>query len=266
MKFGFKVNTIALTIIILLSACQSTKDIAYFQDAHNGKEVNTTPKQIKLRPEDKLTIIVNTRKKEFTDILNLPYVTRQLGMQNSYGTTQGVSAYTIDQNGEIDFPELGKIRISGMTRQEAAQKIKDELITTSLVDNAVVTVEFANLNFSILGEVKNPGRYKIDRDVLTILDAISMAGDLTIQGQRTNIRLIRSFEDGKQKNYNINLCSLDELYASPAYYLQQNDVIYVEPNEMRARQSTVNGNNIRSSSFWISLASLLTSVTLIFVR
>ena len=122
-----------------------------------------------------------------------------------------------------------------------------------------------NLAISVLGEVGKPGRYNIDRDKITLLDAISMAGDLTIYGKRDNVYVMRN-EGGKQTSYQVNLLSAQDVYSSPAYYLQQNDVIYVEPNSVRARQSTVNGNNVRSTSFWISLASLLTTITVLFVK
>ena len=126
-------------------------------------------------------------------------------------------------------------------------------------------MEFANLYISVLGEVNKPGRYDIEQDQVTLLDAIGMAGDLTIFGKRTNVIVLRD-ENGKKVSYNVNLTSAYDLYASPAYYLQQKDVVYVEPNETKARQSTVNGNNVRSTSFWISLASLLTSVAVLIFK
>ena len=129
----------------------------------------------------------------------------------------------------------------------------------------MVTVEYMNLTVTVLGEVANPGRFSIDKDRLTLLDALSMAGDLTIYGKRDNVSVQRE-EGGKQVIYKVNINSGKELYASPVYYLQQNDVIYVEPNSVRARQSTVNGNNIRSASFWMSLASLLTTIVVLFVK
>lgn len=257
---------IVISMILLLASCTSTKEIAYFQDSEHGRSASVAQKQITLRPEDKITILVNTRNQELTNMFNLPYVSRQLGTQTNYGQTQGVSCYTVDNEGNIDFPQLGKVHIAGMTRNMVAETIKSKLVGANLVKDPIVTVEFANLTFSVLGEVKNPNRYPIDRDAITILDAISRAGDLTIHGLRTNVKVLRMNEDGTQKSYIVNLCSLEELQNSPVFYLQQNDVVYVEPNEMRARQSTVNGNNVRSSSFWISLASLLTSVTLIFVK
>ena len=252
--------------ILLFLSCGSTKDIAYFQDAQQGKEIKIEHRPITLRPEDKISIIVNTRKAELANALNLPYMSRQLGHNNLSGQSQGVSGYTLDTEGNINFPELGKIHIAGMTRSQAAEHIRQKLIEKNLVQDAVVTVEFMNLTYSVLGEVKSPQSYPINKDAVTILDAISQAGDLTIQGQRTNIKVLRKEENNIQKVYTVNICSLEELQNSPVYYLQQNDVVYVEPNEMRARQATVNGNNVRSSAFWISLASLLTSITSLLTR
>jgi polysaccharide export outer membrane protein len=118
-----------------------------------------------------------------------------------------------------------------------------------------------NLQISILGEVSKPGRYNIVQDKITILEALSMAGDMSIYGKRENVRVIRN-ENGVQKTYTINLCSATEVFDSPVYYLQQNDVVYVEPNSMRTRQSTVNGNNIRSANFWTSMVSVFVTVAI----
>lgn len=253
-------------MLLMFASCTSTKDIAYFQDAQHGKEATITPRPITLRPGDKVSIVVNTRNQELNNMFNLAYVSRYIGVSTTTGTQQGLACYTIDDNGEIDFPEAGKIHIAGMTRHQVSDAIKEKLTTKNLVKDAVITVEFVNLKYSVLGEVKSPNSYPIDRDAVTLLDAISKAGDLNIQGQRTNVRVIRTDDDGRQKVYAVNLCSIDDLLNSPAYYIQQNDVVYVEPNKMRARQSTVNGNNVRSSSFWISLASLLTSVINLITR
>ena len=142
---------------------------------------------------------------------------------------------------------------------------KKELQSHDLIKDPVVTVEFMNLSVNVMGEVNRPGRYNIDKDHLTILDALSQAGDLTIYGKREKVLVLRN-ENGKQRVYGINLCSADHLYSSPVYYLQQNDVVYVEPNDTKARQSTVNGNNVRSTSFWISLASLLTTISVLIFK
>ena len=254
---------------LLLSSCGSSKQVVYFQDMQPGESEIVLPEAqaITVRPEDKISIIVNSRDPQLTDLFNLPILSRQLGQSlrgsgTSSGSSQGVSAYTVDASGEIDFPVLGKIYVAGMKREEIAAYIKDALIRENLVKDPVVTVEFANLCVSVLGEVNNPGRFSIDRDRLTILDALSMAGDLTIYGNRFKVMVLRQ-EGDVQRVYGIDLTSGNHVYTSPAYYLQQNDVVYVEPNNVKARQSTVNGNNVRSTSFWISLASLLTSIAIL---
>lgn len=265
--------TLSLLFIgmIMLSSCGSSKDVVYFQDlGPDQTEIKLPVSQaITIKPEDKISIIVNSRDPQLTDMFNLPYVTRQLGQSlrsdYSVGSNSGISGYTVDENGEIDFPVLGKIYVAGKTRQEIADYIKSELVRDNLVKDPVVTVEFMNLCIAVLGEVNAPGRFAIDRDRVTILDALSMAGDLTIYGNRTNVLVLRQ-EGGTQRVYAIDLTSGRQVYSSPAYFLQQNDVVYVEPNEMKARQSTVNGNNVRSTSFWISLASLLTSVAILIVN
>ena len=252
---------------LILTACGTTTEIAYFQDMTTYSSV-TLPETmvITVRPEDKISIIVNSRDPQLTELFNLPYIARYLGRSttnnytNSY--SQGVSGYTVDSNGEIDFPILGKIKVGGKTREQIAEHIKNELVREDLVRDPVVTVEFMNLCISVLGEVNNPGRFDIDRDKITVLDALSMAGDRTIYGNRTNILVLRQ-EGEMQQSYGLDLTSGLDMFSSPAYYLQQNDIVYVVPNEVRARQSTVNGNNIRSTSFWISLASLLTSVLIL---
>ena len=256
----------ALSLMIV--GCKAPENVVYFQDLRPGESeiILPAPLEITVRPEDKISIIVNSRDPQLTDLFNLPYVSRQLGVSSRYNyssysgsTNQGVSGYTVDANGDIDFPVLGKIHVAGMRREEIATHIKNELITKNLVKDPVVTVEFMNLCISVLGEVNTPGRFNIDRDRVTILDALSMAGDLTIYGKREKVLVLRQ-EGDLQRVYGINLTSGEHIYTSPAYYLQQNDVVYVEPNNVKARQSTVNGNNVRSTSFWISLASLLTSI------
>ena len=252
-----------------LSSCGSSKEVVYFQDLRPGETEIKLPevKAITVRPEDKISIIVNSRDPQLTDLFNLPIMSRQLGQSlrsggTSIGTNQGISAYTVDAEGYIDFPVLGRLPVAGMKREEIAAYIKQRLMEENLVKDPVVTVEFANLSISVLGEVNNPGRFSIDRDRLTILDALSLAGDLTIYGNRSKVMVLRQ-EGDVQRVYGLNLTSGQHIYTSPAYYLQQNDVVYVEPNNVKARQSTVNGNNVRSTSFWISLASLLTSVAIL---
>ncbi len=259
---------LASVLMLIASSCGSTKDVTYFQDLKPGNTVTVTAEAmaVTIQPEDKISIVVNSRDPQLTALFNLPIVNKQIGqISDMQGNNQGIAGYTVDTNGEIDFPVLGKIYVAGKTRTQIAEYIKEELVRDNLVKDPVVTVEFMNLCVSVLGEVNSPGRYAIERDRTTILDVLSQAGDLTIYGNRTNVMLLRKDGD-TQRIFTLDLTSGSNIYASPAYYVQQNDVVYVEPNSVRARQSTVNGNNVRSTAFWISLASLLTSVAILIVN
>lgn len=261
----FYKNLLLAASILLLGACSSSRYITYFQDLLPGESELPLVESatLHIRPQDKLSILVNSQDPRLTTLFNLPVVAQQIGQQDAFsGTSRGISGYTVDSEGCIDFPVLGRIRIAGMTREGVAAYIKQELQSHDLIKDPVVTVEYMNLSVSVIGEVNRPGRYAIDKDRLTILDALSQAGDLTIYGNREKVLVLRN-ENGTQRVYGVNLCSGNHVYTSPVYYLQQNDVVYVEPNATRARQSTVNGNNVRSTSFWISLASLLTSIVVL---
>lgn len=265
MKF-YKIIIVAASVLALV-ACSTSKEISYFQDLCPGESELTlaAPMEIKIQPKDKLSILVNSQDLRLTNLFNLPIVSQQVGQESSSGTNRGLSGYTVDSKGDIDFPVLGGLHVQGMTREEVTVYIKKELQSHDLIKDPVVTVEFMNLSVNVMGEVNRPGRYNIDKDHLTILDALSQAGDLTIYGKREKVLVLRN-ENGTQRVYGINLCSADHLYSSPVYYLQQNDVVYVEPNDTKARQSTVNGNNVRSTSFWISLASLLTTISVLIFK
>ena len=261
---------LSLTLMVLAAvSCSTPKEISYFQDLQPGvtELTITDPVEIKVRPKDKLSILINAQDQKLTNMFNLPIVSQQIGQEStgSSGTSRGVSGYTVDTDGYINFPVLGKIKVEGMTREQIAEYLTGQLKEQELIKDPVVTVEFMNLGVSVLGEVNRPGRISINRDNLTILDALSEAGDLTIFGKREKVLVLRQ-ENGKQRIYGINLCSADQLYTSPVYYLQQNDVVYVEPNDTKSRQSTVNGNTVRSTSFWISLASLITSIAVLIVK
>ena len=154
-----------------------------------------------------------------------------------------------------------------MTREQLAVHIKQEMLDKNLAndDPLIVTVDYANLNISVLGEVKNPGRYSVEKDKITILEALGMAGDLTIYGERDDVVVLRE-EAGKQNTYVVDLTSTMKLVKSPVYYLQQNDIVYVKPNTMRQRQATVSGNTVYTPTFWISVASLLTTISAIIIN
>ncbi|MBQ6081111.1 MAG: polysaccharide biosynthesis/export family protein [Bacteroidales bacterium] len=261
--------------IIAVASCATPKDIAYLQDIKGETSIKADKAEpIRLKPMDQISIIVNSRDPQVTAMFNLPYYSNRIGQTQSMSdamtsggasSSQGMSGYTVDSQGYIDFPVLGLIQVGGLTREEVTEKIKEELLDSRQIKDPVVTVEFMNLGFAVLGEVTRPGRYKIDRDRFTVLDALALAGDLTINGRRSDVMLIRH-DGNKDHAYYLNLLDSKELYASPAFYVEQGDVIYVTPNDKRMRESTVNGNNVRSASFWFSLASLLTSTAVLVLR
>ena len=255
---------LVLTFLCFLASCSSSKRIAYFQDLKPGESelfTSLSPHYIKVLPGDKITILINSREPQLAELFNLAITAKAIGTTSN---NSGILSYTVDLEGYIEFPVLGAINVNGKTRKEIASLIKEELISRELLKDPVVTVEFANLCISVLGEVKTPGRYSIDRDKVTLLDAIGMAGDLTIYGKRDKVFVLRE-NGGTRYSYSVNLCSAEDLFSSPAYYLQQNDIVYVEPGNVRANQSTVNGNTIRSTSFWISVTSLIASLISIFL-
>lgn len=269
---------IALLTLIVFSACKTPTNITYFQDASTSSEIQMQAEQcFRLRPEDKINIIVNSKdpylEALFTltasgqrNVLGATTTPMTIAGKNHTGSTSTQPiAYTVNANGDIDFPILGKLHVTGMTRQELAAYIKGRLINENHVNDAVVTVEYVNIGVTVLGEVRNAGRMEINKDHFTIIDAIAQAGDLTINGQRENVMVMRKIGD-KEHTYFINMCSQKDMLESPAYFLQQDDIVYVTPNDKRKRESTVSGNTVLTPSFWISLASLLTTITALILR
>lgn len=267
-----------VSIVLLLAACKTPTNITYFQDATALQEVQLQSEQMfRLRPEDKINIVVNSKDPSLETLFTLtaPSTRNTLGASsqpktiagktNTGGSAQQTIAYTVDAAGDIDFPIIGQIHAAGLTRQELAKSIKNELIQRQLVNDPIVTVEYVNIAVSVLGEVQRPGRMDVTKDHFTILDAISQAGDLGINGERENVMVIRK-QGERQKVYSMNLCSLKDIADSPAYYLQQDDVVYVAPNKKRMREATVSGNTVLTPSFWISVASLLTTITALILR
>lgn len=260
---------ISFSLLIISGGCKTPTDISYFQDIKEETFKVESPGQIKIAPNDRLTIMVKTMDPVVSALFNLNVLTDRMvetsNLNSGKGTlgastssSNGISKYTVTSQGNIDFPVLGQIHVAGMTRSELAAFIKGEIEGKNLAKNPIVTVEFLNMGISILGEVNEPGRYDINQDQINIIEAISMAGDLNINGKRENISVIREDESGVH-TYKVDITNFKELHSSPAYYLKQGDIIYVEPTDMRKRQATNNGNNVFSTSFWISLGSLVTS-------
>lgn len=251
-----------LAVALALCACKSQATIPYFQDRTEDSgdvTISRADSFITFRPEDRIGILVNCMDPKLTELFNLPIINRYIGGTNTVASQGQVMSYSIDEEGFVEMPVVGKVRIGGLTRTQAENVIKEALVSQNLVKDPIVNIVYLNLGFSLMGEFARPCRVQINKDRYTILDAIAEGGDLTIFAKRENIRVVRE-ENGVQKTYFINLCSAEDVVNSPAYYIHQNDVIYAEPNGMRRRQSTVNGNNLFSFSFWISVASFATSL------
>ncbi len=251
-----------LTTVLLSVSCKTPKNISYFQDVHNGQ---TDPilysHGIQLKPGDAISIIVKSKSVELTNALNLPVTAQVIGTPEdvSLRQSQGISSYTVDDNGDIDFPVVGKIHVAGMSKLEVASTIKQVLNDKQIASDAVVSVDYINLNYAVMGEVTKPGQFTFTKERVSLLEALSAAGDLTIYGQRDSIIIWRE-EGGVRKTYVANILNGKELVNSPAYYLQQGDIVYVQPNNYRKRQSRANGNEILSGSFWLSAVSVLTTI------
>lgn len=262
----------SMLLVLSLASCSTPKNITYFPELQTGNIVQAENLlEIRVKPEDKLSIIVIAQDPALSALFNLLQVGNRIGNTTSTTRTSGSTTsdsrtayYTVDSSGDITFPVLGKLHIAGMTREELAEYIANELVRRDLVKDPIVTVEFANTGITVLGEVRSPGRYEFNKDRLTILDAIAMAGDLTMNGLRENILVMRNLGYGRQEAYRINLLNARELASSPVYYLQQDDVIYVEPNDKAKRETTPTGNTPYTPAFWISICSFgITIATLV---
>lgn len=254
--------------VMALSSCSAPKNITYMQGFSNeAVQALASQRRLTVQPDDRLSIVVNSKDPDLATVFNLPVAQTRIGATSGSGSnTNGqVSAFTVDESGNIEYPILGTIHVGGMTRKEIAAEISRQLITNKLLSDPLVTVEFLNATVSVLGDVSSPGEYPINRENMTILQALSKAGDLNITGMRDNVLVVRE-ENGKDRAYRIDLTDTENLMTSPAYYLQQNDVVYVEPNNTKKRQSTANGNTMLTPAFWISVASFLMTLTTLILK
>ena len=248
-----------LCLITLLVSCSAPKEVLYLQDIATIKEENIDKNyEVIIHKDDLLAILVNSKDPELALPFNMPVVTFQIGAQTT--TQQRLLGYLVDQNGDIDFPILGKIHVEGLTRMQVTELIKQKLMNEDLIKDPIVTVQFLNFKVSVMGEVARPGTFDISGDRITLLEALSMAGDLTIYGMRDNVKLIRTGQDNKQEIITMDL-NKAETVLSPYYQLQQNDIIYVTPNKTKAKNSDIGTN----TGLWFSATSILVSLANILV-
>ena len=258
MKKTLLIAALAAAVMALVSCNPETyKKINYLQDVR--RDTTMTMKvnnDIIIQPQDQLSIIVTSRDPKMAVPFNLAVSTFYTGseLSSSGGASQRITGYVVNNEGDITFPSLGSIHVAGLNRWELQELIKDKLSEEGLLRDAVVTVEFLNFKVSVLGEVTAPGTYSVTGDKITIFQALALARDLTIYGQRENVQVIRE-QNGRRHIYTLDLTN-SEIFKSQAYYLQQNDVVYVTPSKVRAGQGEINENYFKSGSFWISLASI----------
>ncbi len=247
--------------VALLTSCKTPQDIAYLQDVTNSVPIKTqSDGYIRFMPGDKLSIYVHSRDEQLMNLFNLFQSVGNTSSTNG----GGLYAYTVDPDGNIDFPVLGAVKVQGLSRTEVAQTIKKRLMTENLCKDPVVTVTFYDMKFSVLGNA-GAGVKEITTDKITLLEAIAMASDLQIDGIRTNVLVMRQ-EGDHQVPYRVDLTSAESVYNSPVYYIRQNDVIYVEPNDKFKRNSTVMSSTAYQPTFWMSLATFFTTIALLFIK
>jgi polysaccharide export outer membrane protein len=269
-KYMIKIEKILWALFLpflLFTSCNTSKEILYLQNIELNKPmaIEESP-VIAIMPNDMLSIVVSSKDNELAALFNLPRVSYSAGSSDLISSSMNgqISGYMVDLSGNIDFPVLGMLHVEGLTRSELSQMIKKRLIGDDLLKDPIVSVDFMNLRIYVLGEVGKPGAIAVSKDRISVLEAISMAGDLTIYGKREGVYVIRE-KDAERTTFRLDLRSV-ELFASPVYYLQQNDIIYVEPNKVRAGQSTINENSLKSISLWMSVTSLLITLGVLFFK
>ena len=256
--------TLLCLTLALLSSCGSTKNIPYFK---NSDKVDLSQSEYlydaRIMPKDILTITVNTSNPEAAAPFNLtvPSTYNQQGAVN--WTSQTLQTYLVDNQGFIDYPVLGRIDVGGLTKSACEKMIRDQIKPyLNENENPVVTVRMSNYKISVLGEVASPGMFTVSNEKINILEALAQAGDLTIYGVRDRVKLIRENEKGRKEIHIINLNDAN-LINGPYYYLQQNDIVYVEPNKVKSQNSSVGSVTnlwLSGTGILISLASLMYTI------
>ena len=248
----------------LLSSCGSVKNVAYFQNSDSIDFNNSVYLyDARIMPKDVLSITVNTVNPEASAPYNL-IVRPTLSSTSSNVTSSGGSlqTYLVGNDGTIDFPVLGRLHVGGLSKAECETMIHDKLLPyLNAAENPVVTVRMSNYKISVIGEVNRPGMFTVSNEKINILEALAQAGDLTIYGVRNNVKLIRENAKGKKEIYRVNLNDAN-IISSPYYYLQQNDIVYVEPNKVKAKNSAIG----QSTTIWISVTGALVSLASLVVN
>ncbi|MBQ8769599.1 MAG: polysaccharide biosynthesis/export family protein [Bacteroides sp.] len=254
-----KIKSILLMAVcaLVMASCTSYKNVPYLQ---NAEEIMAAQAELplydaKIMPKDLLTVTVNTSDPEAAAPFNMTVQTAQnLAVSRTSYSQPVLQQYLVNNEGCIDFPVLGTLKVGGLTKNEAEDMIREKL-KPYLKEVPIVTVRMSNYKISVLGEVARPGTFTVSNEKVNVLEALAMAGDLTIWGMRDNVKLVREDATGKREIIELDLTNA-EIITSPYYYLQQNDILYISPNKTKAKNSDVG----QSTSLWFSATSILVSL------
>ena len=254
-----KIKSILLMAVsaLVMASCTSYKNVPYLQ---NAEEIMAAQAELplydaKIMPKDLLTVTVNTTDPEAAAPFNMTVQTAQnLATSRTSYSQPVLQQYLVNNEGSIDFPVLGTLKVGGLTKNEAEDMIREKL-KPYLKEVPIVTVRMSNYKISVLGEVARPGTFTVSNEKVNVLEALAMAGDLTIWGMRDNVKLVREDATGKREIIELDLTNA-EIITSPYYYLQQNDILYISPNKTKAKNSDVG----QSTSLWFSATSILVSL------
>ena len=244
--------------IFLLTSCASPKNVAYLQNSdYIDFSRSESLYDARIMPKDVLTISVSTINPEAAAPFNLTVPTSFNNLSRSTYSQPVLQTYLVDNQGFIDYPVIGRLEVVGLTKSECEKLIHDKIQPyLNAAENPVVTVRMSSYSISVLGEVSRPGSYQVSREKINILEALAQAGDLTIYGVREKVKLIREDAKGKKEIHTLNLNDAN-IINSPYYYLQQNDIVYVEPNKVKSQNSSVG----QVTTLWFSATSILISLT-----
>ena len=256
---------ILAAVAVLLTSCSTPKNVAYIQ---NSDSIDYAKSEFlydaRIMPKDILTITVNTVNPEASAPFNLVVSTelRTNTVGGGIGGQRALQTYLVDNNGCIDFPVVGKLQVGGLTKSMCEKLIHDKIKRyMNAEENPIVTVRMSNYKISVIGEVNRPGMFTVGNEKINIFEALAQAGDLSIYGVRDRVKLIRENAKGRKEIHTINLNDAN-IVNSPYYYLQQNDVVYVEPNQVKARNSAIG----TSTTIWISVTGALVSLASLIVN
>ena len=249
-----------ILLAVLLVGCNASKRIVYDFNKEESVKAMLADGQIRIKPLDRLTVVVSSQNPELAAPFNAPTSYNSLshnpvGVSSSNGL-QSLQVRTVAEDGTMEFPLIGKVDCKGKTRKELSDEIAKKIIEGGYISDAIVNIQFADMKFFVLGEVARPGQFDITRDKITVLEALAMAGDMTIYGNRANVAVIRRNGEKEYEVFELNFLEGNQM-TSPAFYLQQGDVIYVQPNKYKAATSEINQNR----TFWLSIVSTLITAT-----